>query len=92
MFSRDDDTQADPPRTLPQPKGETDGGIPFQAPDGKFRVIGVDTFDDSDWHEGDFDSLQLACDHVAERTDGQEMLKMHIYDDKGGHVDEGGSF
>lgn len=92
MFNRDDDTQAGPARALPEFKGKTDSGVPFKAPDGEFRVIGVDTFDNDDWHEGDFDSLQLALDHVAERTEGQEMLKMHIYDDQGNHVGEGGSF
>ena len=62
-----------------------------KAPPGKFRVIGVDTFDGTDWLEGDFNSLQLAKDHVDTGTKGKEMLKMHVYDDTATHKYEGGS-
>lgn len=63
-----------------------------KAPKGKFRVIGVDTFDGGDWVEGDFKSLAAAKKHVADETAGKQMLKMHIYDDTGEHVHGAGSF
>ena len=64
----------------------------FKAPKNKFRVIGVDTFDmdDSDWIEGDFKTKKEALDYAKER--GGTMLKMHVYDDCGNHIGEGGSF
>ena len=62
-----------------------------KAPEGKFRVVGVDTFDGSDWVEGDFDTLNQATKHVIEKTKGEEMLIMHIYDDTGTHHYEHGS-
>lgn len=62
------------------------------APPGKFRVVGVDTFDGTDGVDGDFDTLALAEAYIAKAIDGQEMLKMHIYDDQGNHVGEGGRF
>lgn len=62
------------------------------APPGKFRVVGVDTFDGTDGVDGDFDTLALAEAYIAKAIEGQEMLKMHIYDDQGNHVGEGGKF
>lgn len=62
------------------------------APVGKFRVIGVDTFDGDDWIEGDFESLDKARAHVKERTKGKQMLKMHIYNDQGKHAGKAGVF
>lgn len=64
----------------------------FKAPKGKFRVIGVDTFDldGSDWIEGDFDTTELAVEHANKK--GATMTKMHIYDDKGNHVHDAGTF
>ncbi len=63
-----------------------------KAPPGMFRVIGVDTFDGDDFVEDDFPSLPLAQDHVREKTAGKEMLMMHIYDDRGCHLGNAGSF
>lgn len=63
-----------------------------KAPAGKFRVICVDTFDGTDWREGDYDTLQAAMDCVAEKTQGKQMLMCHIYNDKGAHVGRGGTF
>lgn len=63
-----------------------------KAPKGKFRVIGVDTFDSDDWVEGDFDTLKQAQKHANERTKDKQMLKMHIYDDTGNHCYEAGTF
>lgn len=63
-----------------------------QAPVGKFRVVGVDTFspEDPDWVEGDFDDLATAQQRA--QGAGGEMTMMHIYDDQGRHVDEAGTF
>jgi len=63
-----------------------------KAPTGKFRVIGVDTFDGGDWLEGDFDTLVDAQTHADDETRGKQMLKMHVYNDQGRHVGEAGSF
>ena len=62
----------------------------LKAPKGKFRVVGVDTFDRTDWIEGDFKTQTEAID-VANRKGG-EMLKTHVYNDKGMHVHGAGTF
>ena len=54
-----------------------------QAPEGKFRVVGVDTFDGADWAKGDFPTFEKAKERAEEETKGKEMLMMYIYDDKG---------
>ncbi len=60
------------------------------APKGKFRVIGVDTFDGTDWIEGDYDTKPEALKIAKEK--GGTMLKTHIYDDEGTHVGDHGEF
>jgi hypothetical protein len=60
------------------------------APKGKFRVVGVDTFDGTDWIEGDFVKRESALNHATAR--GGTMLKMHVYDDTGKHIGEAGTF
>jgi hypothetical protein len=65
-------------------------GKDFKAPKGKFRVVGVDTFDGGDWIEGDFKTKDEAFKHA--NTKGGEMLKTHVYDDKGNHLHEAGVF
>lgn len=67
-----------------------DERFPRQAPAGKFRVIGVDTFDSSDWVQGDRDTLKEAQE-LAEKEGGQ-MTMMYIYNDKGEHMGEAGTF
>lgn len=62
----------------------------LKAPPGKYRVIGVDTFDGTDWIEGDFDTEAEAL-KCAKKTGG-EMLKAHVYDDKGTHIFDAGTF
>lgn len=62
----------------------------LKAPAGKFRVVGVDTFDRTEWVEGDFDTLEDALARASMR--GGEMLKTHVYDDKGNHRGEAGRF
>lgn len=60
------------------------------APKGKFRVIGVDTFDGGDWVQGDFDTKEAALE--CARKNGGQMTKMHVYNDTGSHVGEAGTF
>lgn len=62
----------------------------FKAPKGKFRVVGVDTFDGGDWIEGDFKTKEEAL-RCAKKERG-DMCKTHVYDDKGNHVGEAGRF
>lgn len=64
----------------------------FKAPKNKFRVIGVDTFDydSSPCILGDFKKKEEALKCAKEH--GGTMYKTHIYDDKGNHIGEGGSF
>jgi hypothetical protein len=62
----------------------------LKAPSGKYRVVGVDTFDRTDWVEGDFDTEADAVKHAQSR--GGTMLKMHVYDDRGRHVSQAGTF
>ncbi len=62
------------------------------APMGKFRVIGVDTFDGGDWLDDDFDSLEAAVRHVEALIDGKQMLMMYIYDDTGKYLEQRGTF
>lgn len=60
------------------------------APKGKFRVIGVDTFDGGDWVQGDFDTKEAAL--AVAQAKGGEMTKMHVYDDTGRHIGNAGTF
>lgn len=60
------------------------------APKGMFRVIGVDTFDGSDWVQGDFPTKLAAL--AEARAKGGQMTKMHVYDDGGHHIDQFGTF
>ncbi len=61
-----------------------------KAPKGKFRVIGVDTFSNEDWSYGDFDTEEEAIDLANKK--GGEMLKTHVYNDKGKHLHQAGTF
>jgi hypothetical protein len=63
-----------------------------KAPKGKYRIIGVDTFDGTDWVEKDCDTLTEAQEHISKRVTRQEMLKLYIYDDKGKYVAEAGTY
>lgn len=67
-----------------------DGLFSRKAPTGKFRVIGVDTFDGGDWLQGDCDTLDQAI--ALAKTKGGEMTKMHVYDDCGNHKFDAGTF
>lgn len=62
----------------------------LKAPRGKYRVVGVDTFDGEDFLIGDFDSKEEAIQIAHER--GGHMRKTHVYSDAGKHIGEGGSF
>lgn len=63
-----------------------------RAPEGKFRVIGVDTFDGTDWVEGDFDTLAQAISRANEKASDTQMLKMYVYDDRGAYRYDDGTF
>jgi len=60
------------------------------APSGKFRIIGVDTFDGTDWVYKDVDTIEEARKFADEK--GGPMLKVHVYNHKGQHVYKAGSF
>ena len=60
------------------------------AAKGQFRMIGVDTFDGGDWLVGDFETNEAAL--ACARLKGAEMTVMHVYDDRGLHVGNAGSF
>lgn len=66
-------------------------GLELSAPKGKFRVIGVDTFEGpfADYKIGDFDSKNEAVS-TATRQAGQ-MNPVYVYDDEGSLVWSGGS-
>lgn len=64
--------------------------VELKAPPSKYRVVAVDTFDGTDWLHGDYDSLSEATDEAEKK--GGIMLKTHVYDDKGRHVFEAGTF
>lgn len=63
-----------------------------KAPKNKFRVVAVDTFSGEDWVESDFKTIKTAKAHIEKATRGKQMLMMHIYDDQGAHVGDGGTF
>lgn len=62
----------------------------LKAPYGKFRVVGVDTFDHTDWVDQDFDTVDEAIAHANKR--GGNMLKMHVYDHFGNNLHSAGTY
>jgi hypothetical protein len=64
--------------------------LTLRAPPGKYRVVGVDTFDRTDWVDGDFDTKDAALGRA--RQLGGTMLRTHVYDDAGRHVGDAGTF
>jgi len=64
--------------------------IKLKAPEGKFRVIGVDTFSNEDWIYGDYDSKAKAIEIADEK--GGTMNKTYVYDDTGKHLYNAGEF
>lgn len=62
----------------------------LRAPEGKFRVVGVDTFDGGDWVQGDFDTRDEALAVAKEK--GGEMTRMYVYDDAGHRLGHAGTF
>ena len=60
--------------------------LELKAPEGKIRVIAVDTFAGEDWIVGDYDTYAKARFKAEEK--GGVMLKTHVYDDKGKHLFE----
>jgi hypothetical protein len=66
------------------------GGFSREAPEGKFRVVMVDTYDGTDGVYKDCDTLKEAEELADEK--GAEMLMMHVFDDKGDHLYKAGTF
>ncbi len=62
------------------------------AKKGKFRIVGYDSFDHEDFLVGDYKTLAEAKTISNEKTNGVEMLLMHVYDDKGKHLYQCGKF
>ena len=65
-------------------------GTELQPPVGKFRLVGVDTFDGESWIYGDFDTESEGRRQCAQK--GGVMLKGYLYDDKGRCIEEAGSY
>jgi len=63
-----------------------------KAPKGKFRIVGVNTFLNNDWHEKDVDTLQNAKKIIEEKTRGEEKLRYYIYDENGKFIADAGTF
>ena len=67
------------------------GGTVLEAPPGKFRVIGIDKWDNSDWLVGDFDSLDAAKEGALKAqkenayagSDKEHIGTHYIYNDRG---------
>lgn len=62
----------------------------LRAPQWKYRIVGVDTFDGTDWVIDDVDSFEEAQKIAS--SNGGSMLKTHVYDDTWGHVFDAGTF
>ena len=65
-------------------------GIKLQAPEGKFRLVGMDTFGEESWVYADYDNLLEAKNECSKQ--GGTMLKAYLYDDKGNCIEEAGSY
>lgn len=61
----------------------------LKAPKGKFRVIGVDTFDGGDWIVGDYRDKEEAFKNA---TVTQQMEIRYVYNDKGQRIYKQGTF
>lgn len=64
--------------------------VELKAPQGKFRVVGVDTFSNEDWIIKDCDTLDQAI--AVANENGGTMLKTHVYNDQSQHLHEAGEF
>ncbi len=74
------------------------GGTELIAPENKFRVVGVDTYDREpcDWvqgwstdESGDFDTQEEAI--RCAKKNGDRFVMMHVYDDEGNHLFSAGT-
>lgn len=64
--------------------------IEQKAPEGKYRVIQVDTFDNTECLVGDYKKLHTAIKIANEK--GGTMSKVHIYNSLGSHLYEAGIY
>lgn len=62
----------------------------LKAPEGKFRVVCVDTFDGTDWIQDDFNTKEEAIEVAEEK--GGNMLKSYVYNDRGNDIYNAGKF
>lgn len=72
--------------------GNRGAGETFQlkSDKGKFRVVGVDTFDGGDWVVGDYDTKEEAL--AIARAKGGQMTMMYVYDSAGNRIGSAGTF
>ncbi len=67
--------------------------VELKAPKEMYRVVGVDTFDGTDWVWGDYANLEDAKAIVEYRAKkGGPMLKYYAYDEQGKLRAEAGTF
>ena len=68
------------------------GDTELKAPKGKFRVVGVDTFEGpfADYLIGDFDTKKEAL--TAAQAHGGTMNKTYVYTDDGLRIGNFGTF
>lgn len=64
--------------------------VELKAPKDKFRVVGVDTFDGTDWVKCDCDTLEEAQE-IAQENAGY-MLKYYVYNDKAKQLYSAGTY
>lgn len=67
------------------------GGTELIAPKGKFRAIGVDTFEGpfADWVIGDYFTKEEALAQAEATCSGRQMTRAYVYDDAGKSVSNG---
>lgn len=74
------------------PQSKTPGGVPLKAPNGRYRVILVDNFNNTDRHCGDYPTLKGAKRVAQGKVKSDLLTKAHVYDQAGRHIFEAGHF
>jgi hypothetical protein len=64
--------------------------LELKAPEGKFRLVQVDTFDGEEWIYGDFDT-ELEGRYACAKAGGN-MLRAYLYNDRGQCIDWAGIY
>lgn len=78
------------PRHIDEGGNRTTTARDLKAPKGKFKVIGVDTFDGGDWVVGIFSDKNKAIEKA--NSQGGIMSITYIYDDNGNQVYKAGTY